>query len=125
MRAGEPLDVKGFWHGQPQGPSGFLSGGGAGLFDGLEDATHSLFDELRQVLGGEVKVVEQHADPCRSFVGVGAVAGHRGGRIAGRGHIGAGQLHSVAGRCPTGGSPVAPPSASDAARDSVAAIDTN
>ncbi len=39
-------------------PSGFRSGGGAGLFDGLEDATHSLFGELRQVLGGEVKVVE-------------------------------------------------------------------
>jgi hypothetical protein len=84
VRAGEPLDVKGFWHGQPQEPSGSLSGGGAGPFDSLEDATHSLFDELRQVLGGELKVVEQRADPCRSFVGVGSVAGHRGGRIAGR-----------------------------------------
>jgi hypothetical protein len=52
VRAGEPLNVNGFWHGQPQEPSVFLtarrpSNVGAGLLDGLEDATQGLLGEFR------------------------------------------------------------------------------
>jgi hypothetical protein len=46
--------------------------------DGLEDATHGLLGEFRQVVCVEAQFVEQQADPCRSFVGVGSVGAHHG-----------------------------------------------
>ena len=83
VRAGEPLNVNGFWHRQPPEPSVFLTPRRpgsvcAGGLDGLEDATHGLLGEFRQVVCVEAQFVEPQADPRRSFVGVGLVGAHHG-----------------------------------------------